>query len=118
MQTNTWPAAIPKRRFKDMLLTTSRFLRWVLLADAATCVLTGLLMIFGSVVLEGLFGLPAGLLRNSGLSLLPFAALLLYLASRECVTSRTVWLLIVLNALWTADSFLLFLTGWFSPTEL
>jgi hypothetical protein len=29
-----------------------------------------------------------------------------------------VWAVIVLNALWTVDSFLLLLTGWVAPTEL
>jgi hypothetical protein len=99
-------------------LRTSTFLRWVLLADAATCVATGLLLMFGSGVLEEFLGLPAGLMRYAGLGLLPFAALLVYLATREQLSPPVVWAVIVLNALWTADSFLLLLTGWVAPTEL
>jgi hypothetical protein len=100
------------------LLRTSTFLRWVLFADAATCVATGLLMTFGSGPLGEYLGLPAGLLRYSGISLLPFAALLVYLASRETLSSPVVWTVIVLNALWAVDSILLLLTGWVAPTEL
>ncbi len=87
-------------------------------ADAATCVATGLLLMFGSGLLEQYLGLPAGLLRYAGLSLLPFAALLVYLAARENLSPGAVWAVIVLNALWTVDSVLLLLTGWVSPTEL
>ena len=99
-------------------LRTSTFLRRVLFADAATCVATGLLLMLGSGVLEQFLGLPAGLLRYAGVSLLPFAALLVYLAARENLSPPVVWAVIVLNALWTADSFLLLLTGWVAPTEL
>jgi len=56
------------------ILHISTFLRWTLLADAATCVATGLLMMLGSGQLEQFLGLPAGLLRYAGVSLLPFAA--------------------------------------------
>jgi hypothetical protein len=100
------------------LVRTSSFLRWVLFADAATCVATGLLLTFGSGPLGEYLGLPEGLLRYSGISLLPFAALLVYLATRETLSSPVVWTVIVLNALWAADSILLLLTGWVAPTEL
>jgi hypothetical protein len=100
------------------LLRTSTFLRWVLFADAATCVATGLLMTLGSDPLGEYLGLPAGLLRYSGISLLPFAALLVYLATRENLSPPVVWMVIVLNALWAVDSILLLLTGWVAPTEI
>jgi hypothetical protein len=100
------------------LLRTSTFLRWVLIADAATCFATGLLLTFGSGPLGEYLGLPAGLLLYSGISLFPFAALLVYLATRETLSSPVVWTVIVLNALWAIDSILLLLTGWVAPTEL
>ena len=97
---------------------TSTFLRRVLYADAATCVATGLLMTLGS----GLFGqfavLPTGLLRYAVVSLFPFAALLVFLATRDHLSPPAVWAVIVLNALWTVDSLLLLLTGWVAPTEV
>ena len=99
-------------------LTTSRFLRGVLFADAATCIATGLLMTFGSGLLEQLFGLPTELSRYAGLSLFPFAAFLVYLATRENLSVAAVWTVIVLNVLWTADSFLLLMGAWVEPTGL
>ena len=100
------------------ILRTSTFLRWTLLADAATCVATGLLMMLGSGQLEQFLGLPAGLLRYAGISLLPFAAFLVYLAKRENLSTQGVWTAIVLNTIWTAASLLLLMTGRVSPTEL
>jgi hypothetical protein len=100
------------------LLRTSTFLRWVLFADAATCIATGLLMMLGSGLLEQFLGLPAELLLYSGISLLPFAAFLVYLATRENLSPPAVWTAIVLNMLWTAASLLLLITGWVAPTEL
>ena len=96
----------------------STFLRRVLFADAATCIATGLLMMFGSGFLEQFLGLPTTLLRYAGIILMPFAAFLVYLATREQLSQFVVWTVIVLNALWTVDSFLLLLTGWVAPTEL
>lgn len=96
----------------------STFLRRVLYADVATCVATGLLMTLGAGLLEQFTGLPAGLLRYAGVSLFPFAALLVYLATRDHLSPPVVWAVIVLNALWTVDSLLLLLTGWVAPTEV
>ena len=100
------------------LFRTSTFLRWVLFADAATCIATGLLLMLGSSVLERFLGLPAELSRYAGVSLLPFAALLVYLATRENLSRPVVWAVIALNALWTVDSILLLLSGWIEPTGL
>jgi hypothetical protein len=100
------------------ILRTSTFLRWALLADAATCVATGLLMTLGSGQLEQFLGLPAGLLRYAGVSLLPFSAFLVYHAKRENLSTQGVWTAIVLNTIWTAASLLLLMTGRVAPTEL
>ena len=100
------------------MFRTSTFLRWVLFIDATTCVATGLLMMVGSSALDQFFGLPTELLRYAGFSLLPFAAFLVYLAMRETFSQSMVWAVILMNALWTVDSFLLLLTGWVDPTNL
>ncbi|MBC7933383.1 MAG: hypothetical protein H7Z38_22705 [Rubrivivax sp.] len=97
---------------------TSTFLRWVLFADAATCIATGLLLALGAVRLEQLLGLPAELSRYAGLGLLPFAAFLIYLATRQNLSPSAVWAIIILNALWTVDSILLLLSGWVTPNGL
>lgn len=100
------------------LFCTSTFLRRVLLADAATCAAAGLLMMLGAGLLEQFFRLPSGLSRYAGASLLPFAALLAYLATRENLSPRTLWAVIIVNALWTVDSVLVLLAGWVEPNVL
>jgi hypothetical protein len=97
---------------------TSTFLRRVLIADAATCAAAGLLLLLGASSLEHLFRLPPGLSRYAGASLLPFAALLAYFATRENLSPRSLWAVIVVNALWTADSILLLIAGWVEPNGL
>lgn len=94
------------------------FLRRVLLADAAASGATGLLMAFGASFLEPLLGLPVALLREAGIILLPFAALLIYIATREHLSRRWVWAVVVMNVIWVMDSILLLLSGWVSPTLL
>ncbi|MGQ0543642.1 MAG: hypothetical protein ACT4O9_17660 [Blastocatellia bacterium] len=98
------------------LFPISSFLRFVLLADAATCILTGLLMTVGGGLLVSLTGLPSDLLMYAGISLLPFGAILLFLGSRREVSSAAIWSVIVINVLWTLDSFLLLASGWIAPT--
>ncbi len=96
--------------------STSSFLRRVLLADAATSCASGLLMALAAVPLENMLGIPSTLLRYAGLSLLPFAALIAYLATRRSLPRSAVWAVIALNALWVADSLLLLVGGWVGPT--
>jgi hypothetical protein len=86
--------------------------------DAAITAATGLLMVAGAGLAEGLLGLPAALTRYAGLSLLPFAALVAYLATRERLPRVAVWAVIAVNALWAVDSVLLLFTGWVDPTLL
>lgn len=100
------------------LFRASTFLRRVLIADAVTCAVTGLLLVMGYEQIERLLGLPSGLPLYAGISLLPFAAFLVYLATRENLSQRMVWAVIILNVLWTVDSLLILLIGWAAPTEL
>ena len=95
-----------------------RFLRNVLLLDAATCVASGLLMSLGAAPLASMLVLPAVLLREAGLILLPFAAFVLFTATRERMPRGLVWCVIVANALWTLDCIALLLSGWVSPNAL
>lgn len=94
----------------------SNFLRYVLFADAGTCIVTGLLMSVGTATLAGIAGLPKDLLVYAGIGLFPFAALLIYLGTRREVSSAAITTVIVLNVLWTIDSFLLLASGWVTPT--
>ncbi|TFW02521.1 hypothetical protein E4K72_13355 [Oxalobacteraceae bacterium OM1] len=95
-----------------------RFLRNVLLVDAATCVASGLLMSLGAAPLAALLELPEVPLREAGLILLPFAAFVAFTATRERIPRGLVWCVIAANAMWTLDSIALLLSGWVSPNGL
>ena len=98
------------------IIRVTNFLRYALFADAATCIACGLLLSFGGTFLQNLTGLPASLTFYAGLSLFPFAAFLVYAATRKSISKTAVWLIIALNLLWTIDSFLLLASGYVSPT--
>jgi hypothetical protein len=96
----------------------SRFLRGVLLADAAASGATGLLLIAGAGLLEGLLGLPVALMREAGLVLIPYVAFVIWVATRERVARGAVWAIIVANALWAIASAGLLASGLVAPTLL
>lgn len=98
--------------------TVSPFLRRAMLADAAFSGTSGLILALAAGWLGDLLGLPVPLLRYVGLALLPYAALLAFLATRETLPRGDVWAIIVGNAVWTAASILLLFTGWIEPTTL
>jgi hypothetical protein len=99
-----------------MIDSRPRFLRTVLLVDAATCVATGLLMTAGSAALAPLTQLPADLLFYAGLSLFPVAAFIAFVATRKELPPAGVWLVIAGNAAWVAGSLWLLLGGTLSPS--
>ena len=96
----------------------SRFLRAVLIADAAASAATGLLLFGGNELLEPWLSIPAPMLFYAGVVLLPYAAFVLYLATRETVSRAAVWAVVLCNAAWAFDSVLLLATGWISPSTL
>ncbi|MDC0714100.1 hypothetical protein POL68_36885 [Stigmatella sp. ncwal1] len=93
-------------------------LRRALLADGAVSGATGALMLIAASPLGSLLGLNVALLRTAGLSLLPFAALLVFLSSKASIPQRLVWAIVGYNLLWALDSVLLLVTGWADPTAL
>ena len=96
----------------------STFLRRVLLVDAATCVAMGSLLSLGSGALSSLLGLPSLLLQYCGLSLLPIAAFMAWIATRTNLWRPGVWMVIAGNALWVVGSVVLLISGWVSPNPL
>ena len=82
------------------------FLRRVLALDALSCLAMDLLMGLGAAGLAPLFGLPEGLVRGAGLALLPLAAFIFWLATRPIPPRPLVWVVILGNLGWTAESFL------------
>ncbi len=99
-----------------MTYANSSFLRRVLLADAAISAAAGLMMIFGAALLDGPLGLSAGLLTGAGLSLIPFAVLVAWLTTREILPRAGVWAVIACNVVWAADSILILVSGYVTPT--
>jgi hypothetical protein len=100
------------------MTTANTFLRRILLADAVISGTTGVLMFAAAPLLERWLALPAPLLRYAGFSLLPFAALVFYLAKRYVLPRGGVWTVIGLNAAWVIASAALLLAGGVQPTPL
>lgn len=97
---------------------SSMFLRRALVLDAVASGATGLLMIAGAGLAEGLLGLPAALLRGAGLVLVPYVAFVAYAGTRASISRPAVWAIVAANALWAVASALLLVSGWVAPTAL
>ena len=93
-------------------------LRRALILDAVATAGMGALLLAAPVLLQELLGLPLALLRGAGAVLLPFAALLAWVARRPRVSPGAAGTLIVANVLWAIDSLVLPTTGWVDATTL
>ena len=93
-------------------------LRFALLADAVASGATGLMMIAGADLLTGLLGLPVALMREAGLLLVPYVALVAYVGTRQNVPHGAVKAIIALNVLWVLGSAGLLVSGFVTPTAL
>ncbi|OAF13605.1 hypothetical protein AYJ54_43550 [Bradyrhizobium centrolobii] len=91
------------------------FLRRALLADAVFSGVAAIGFTFGAGTLATLFNLPEVLLRETGLFLIAYAALVGWLASRVLVPKALVLLVVIGNAAWTVASITLLLSGAVSP---
>ena len=98
--------------------TLTPFARRVFLADAIVCVATGLLLWVGADFLAGLLQLPDALLRPVGLFLIPYGALVAYVGTRVSPPRWAVWMLVLVNVLWSVDSIVLLVSGWVTPNAL
>lgn len=94
------------------------FLRRTLWLDAAVSGATGVAMWLGADLLQSWLGMPAALFQAAGLSLVPFCALLVVLATRAVVVRGAILAVIVANALWVAASLALLMSGAVAPTLL
>ena len=97
-------------------LQPTPFLRHVLLADAGISATVGALMAAGAGPLQRLTGLPATLLIPAGLALLPYAAYLVWAATRRTLPRAAVWVPIVLNAIWAVDCAIVAFGGAYAPS--
>jgi hypothetical protein len=108
-------------RLKEILMQSKyslSFLRRVLAVDAASSAAMGVGLSLLAPTLAPVLNLPADLLRDAGLILLPFAAFVAFLAASERPSRAGIWMVIALNAIWTIDSIALLLTEWVAPNAL
>jgi hypothetical protein len=101
-----------------MPAATTASLRRLLHVDAATSGAMGLLLPAAAPALAPLLGLPVALLRESGIALVPFAALLFWVARAPRPARGAAWAVVVANALWVVASVALLASGAVSPTAL
>ena len=97
------------------MIDASTFLRRALLADAIFSGVAALGFTFGASAFGSLFNLPEALLRETGLFLIAYTALVGWLAARAAVPKPLVLLVVVGNAAWTVGSIALLLSGAVSP---
>ena len=97
------------------MIDASTFLRRALLADAIFSGLAALAFTLGAGAFATLFNLPEALLRETGVFLIAYTALVGWLASRASVPKPLVLLVVIGNAAWTVGSIALLLSGAVSP---
>lgn len=100
------------------MIDASTFLRRELLADAIFSGVAALGFTVGAGAFAAMFNLPEALLRETGLFLVAYTALVGWLASRVTVARSLVLLVVVGNAAWTVGSIALLFSGAVSPNLL
>jgi uncharacterized protein YjeT (DUF2065 family) len=100
------------------MISSSQFLRRALLADAIFSGTGALAMAPGASMLAALLDLPEALLRETGLFLFAYAALVAWLGTRASVPKLLVAIVIAGNAAWTIASIALLFSGSVSPNLL
>ncbi len=95
---------------------TSLSLRQILLLDAIATGITAVLLVAAAELLSGPLGLPEILLREAGLILVPFVALVGWTASRQFPAIGAVRTIISGNVLWVVASLLLLVSGYVAST--
>ncbi len=102
----------------DVIVTRARSsrLKRTLLADAVVVAVAGLLLMVGARPLGALLGLSAAPLRLVGLGLIPYAAFVTYVGTRERIPRLLAWMVIGCNLVWVIGCLLLLGGGWLEPT--
>jgi len=100
------------------MIASSLFLRRALLADAIFSGIGAALMTLAATTLASLLNLPEALLRETGLFLIAYTALVGWLSARGSIPKFLVIIVIAGNAVWTVASVALLLSGWVNPNLL
>ena len=93
------------------MIHPSTFLSRALLADAIFSGVAAVALTLGAGTLAPFLNLPEALLRETGLFLIAYTALVGWLATRSSVPKALVLLVIVGNAAWTLGSIALLFSG-------
>jgi hypothetical protein len=100
------------------MIQPSLLLRRAILADAVFSGASALLLSLGAGALAPFLNLPEALLRETGLFLIAYAALVGWLGTRQSMPKLLVWVVVVGNAAWTVGSIALLFSGAVTPTLL
>jgi hypothetical protein len=100
------------------MIQPSTFLSRALLADAIFSGVAAVTLTLGAGMLAPLLNLPEALLRETGLFLIAYTALVGWLGTRTSAVKALVWFVIVGNAAWTLGSIALLFSGAVSPNLL
>ena len=100
------------------MIHPSTFLSRALLADAVFSGVSAAGLAFGAGLLPALLNLPEAFLRETGLFLIAYTALVGWLGTRASVPKALVIIVIAGNAAWTVASFALLFSGAVTPNLL
>ena len=100
------------------MINPSVFLRRAIQGDAIITGAMAVLLAAAAGLLGPLLNLPESFLREVGIFLIVYAALVGFLGSREEMPKLAVWAVIAANAIWTVDSIALLFTIWVQPNLL
>jgi hypothetical protein len=100
------------------MINPSQFLRRAIVADAIFSGVSAVLLTFGAGELASLLNLPEALLRESGVFLIAYAALVGWLGMRPSMPKALVAIVITGNAAWTIASMVLLFSGAVTPNLL
>ena len=100
------------------MIHPSVFLRRAIQADAIFSGISAALLTFGAGELAPLLNLPEALLRETGLFLVAYAALVGWLGTRPSMPKALVVIVIAGNAAWTLASIALLFSGTVTPNLL
>jgi hypothetical protein len=100
------------------MIHPSMLLRRALLADAIFSGASALLLSLGAGALAPLLDLPQALLRETGLFLIAYTALVGWLGTRPSMPRALVAIVVAGNAAWTIASVALLFSGWVTPNLL
>ena len=100
------------------MINPSLLLRRAIQFDAVFSGVSALLLSFAAGALAPLLNLPEALLRETGLFLIAYTALVGWLGTRQSMPKPLVWIVIAGNAAWTVGSIALLFSTAVTPNLL